>query len=525
MASPSNPPVAPAVPLMTLPPEQPVQNRALLVAAAAIGGFVLYAATCAPGVLWQDSAMFQFRVWHMDVRGDLGLPLAHPLHILLARGFALLPLGEFAWRVNLFSSLCGAVALALAMNLLLTLTRRPAAAAAGTLALAVSHTFWTHSVIAEVYNLYAVGLLAELTLIHRLLRTGDWRWLAAALAVNGLSFSNHVLAILHAPAYAGAALWMFRARRLRWMHIAACTAAWLVGSFPYGILVAGNIAGGQPVGSALWEALAGPENRARLVTGTEFPFADMALKTAQYFALNFPTPLLLAAPLGLARLRRDSRSKGLALFALAVFAVGFAFAFRYRVSDQIVFFTPCYVIAALFIGVGTASLLDGRWPRTALVLACALLPIPVYEIAPAALERFDVSIGAKRDIPMRDTLAYFVRPRKNGDDSARRFAEQALAAAAPDCLLYADITIKNALVYVRDVEGLDRGVTLTLGPDTTPAEPAVEPTPDVVAAFASRGEAFACFDRVPYVPQWMAASYDFQPVGIIYRLVPRQSAP
>ncbi|GAI78389.1 unnamed protein product, partial [marine sediment metagenome] len=39
---------------------------AVLLAAA-----VLYIATCAPGPLWQDSGMYQYRIWHNDIEGKL----------------------------------------------------------------------------------------------------------------------------------------------------------------------------------------------------------------------------------------------------------------------------------------------------------------------------------------------------------------------------------------------------------------------------------------------------------------------
>ena len=69
--------------------------------AAVLFGLLLYGFTCAPGVLWQDSATFQFRVWHTELRSDLGLALAHPLYILLAKVFAWIPIGgNFAFRVN-----------------------------------------------------------------------------------------------------------------------------------------------------------------------------------------------------------------------------------------------------------------------------------------------------------------------------------------------------------------------------------------------------------------------------------------
>ena len=33
----------------------------------------LYVLTCAPGPLWQDSGLFQYRIWHNDIEGKLGL--------------------------------------------------------------------------------------------------------------------------------------------------------------------------------------------------------------------------------------------------------------------------------------------------------------------------------------------------------------------------------------------------------------------------------------------------------------------
>ena len=66
-------------------PDHLARQHNRLVTAAAIAGLLFYGWTCAPGVLWQDSAMFQFRVWHVDLRGDLGLVLAHPLYVLLAK--------------------------------------------------------------------------------------------------------------------------------------------------------------------------------------------------------------------------------------------------------------------------------------------------------------------------------------------------------------------------------------------------------------------------------------------------------
>ena len=179
----------------------------MLFAGFAVAGFALYYATCMRGVIWQDSAIFQYRVWRFDLNGELGLALAHPLYIFFAKLFSLLPTGNFAFRVNLFSALCGAVAVGLCVRLLFVLTESILAAVVGATTLAVSHTFWTHAVIAEMYDLYAVGLLVELSLVQKLFATRQAKWFIAAFFAWGLTLSVHDLALLHAPAYAGLIVW------------------------------------------------------------------------------------------------------------------------------------------------------------------------------------------------------------------------------------------------------------------------------------------------------------------------------
>ncbi len=198
----------------------------MLFAGFTVVGFALYYATCMRGVVWQDSSAFQYRVWRMDLKGELGLALAHPLYILLAKGMALLPLGPIAFRVNLFSSVAAALALGLCARLLWELSGCVLAAVVGSIVLGVSHTFWTHAVIAEMYDLYALCLLIELSLVQKLFATRQAKWFIAAFFAWGLTLSVHDLALLHAPAYAGLIVWALRAmlsylntwRLLRW-HI------------------------------------------------------------------------------------------------------------------------------------------------------------------------------------------------------------------------------------------------------------------------------------------------------------------
>ena len=73
---------------------------------------LLYVLSCAPGSLWQDSGMFHYRIWHNDIEGGLGLALSHPLYHIIGIAVKYLPFGEFGYRINLISAVCGAIAVA-----------------------------------------------------------------------------------------------------------------------------------------------------------------------------------------------------------------------------------------------------------------------------------------------------------------------------------------------------------------------------------------------------------------------------
>lgn len=401
--------------------EIPSPERTMLLAGTMVTASLLYGLTCASGVLWQDSAMFQHRVFFFDLRGESGLPLAHPLYIILAKTFTFFgAFPDVAQGVNLFSALCGAWTLLALVQLLMTVTRSRLAAIIGTTALAVSHTFWTHSAIAEVYNLYALGLVIELVCIERFLATRKADFLGWALFVNGLNASNHLLAILHAPIYAVILIWAIRAGMITIKKIPLYVALFVIGATPYVWLIVENILGGQGVIDALKEALVGPPERAGKVLDTSFSIMRQASRSATYFAMNFPTPIVLLAIVGLWNAFRDRARRGFAWVLAGIFIINFVFAFRYTVPDQFVFFTPDYVIVAVLIGIGAGDLIRrmrrgvgtqgiSRLATLALVLA-TLMPIAVYAAAPTLMRKINFSIGAKRDIPFRDSLGYFIQP-------------------------------------------------------------------------------------------------------------------
>ncbi len=439
---------------------------------------VLYLFSLAPGLLWQDSGMFQLRVWQGDLVGRLGLALSHPLYIVLCRAFTAVVPGDFAWRVNLFSAVCSAGAIGLLFAVIRRLSRSNWTALLTVTLLALSHTFWTHAVIAEVYGLYALLLALEMYLLVRYCQAQKGRpawWLLALMLINGLSVSNHLLALLHLPAYGIYTLLQIRAKRLPVRFLFLMALAWIIGAGLYEAMIVVQIARGAGMGDTIRSALFGLQFQDYVIG--RMPNSAVLAKCFGFFLLNFPTPLLLLWPVGIYLGLRDRQTRPIASVWFATCIVAFVFALRYQVADQYVFFYPCYIFTAVFIGLGAGRIANTRLSPASLVaritiLLLAVLPALVYEVAPSAVRRIPVLAGlaakalrVERAIPGRDTYTYFIRPRKNCDHSAGDFSRSVLELAQPDGLIIADNTTRNPIIYLQEVEGRHRGVHLAKGPD------------------------------------------------------------
>ena len=126
-----------------------------------------------------------------------------------------MPIGELAWRINLFSAAMGAVATGLVFLAARQLEARPIASAAAALGFAAGATFWSQAVIAEVYTLHA-ALVAGL-LVAALARRGARRpaHFYAALGCLAAGLGHHTTILAFAPGLALQALVVDRHFALR----------------------------------------------------------------------------------------------------------------------------------------------------------------------------------------------------------------------------------------------------------------------------------------------------------------------
>lgn len=479
----------------------------------AAGG--LYAGTCAPGLVWQDSGMIQYRVWHNDIEGGLGLALSHPLFYLLAIGAKSIPLGEFPRQANLVSALAGAAAVSNLFLLLYLWQGRIAAALAGAGTLALSHTFWAHAAIPETYNLYAALLLAELIFLWLYMRSKQVGYLYGLALCNGLAVANHMLGSLSLLVYVCLGVWMLRRRVIPVRAAAVMAGCWMIGALPYEYLMVKNIVQTGDAAAVLHSAAFGTQWQEE-VLNTKMN-GTIVKENLMFLFYNFPTPNLVLLPIGIYTACRKNAGNAFGRISLILLLWYFVFAFRYTIVDRYAFFIPFYGLAALFIGAGCARVM-GRWkkPAAVLILLLVLLPVPVYALVPGCLRAKKMAMPLRREIPYRDGYAYFLRPWQRGYRGAERFAREALASVEPNAVIYADGTTVYPLLLMQQVQGLRPDVAIVSSHGT--ANNLDRYDAKAIEKLLAERAVYVVSPAKGYCPAFLLEGYDFVPRGVLYRV-------
>jgi len=404
--------------------------------------------------------MFQWRVLNTDLTGDLGLALSHPLYLAAGKLFMWFPLGDMPFRLNILSGIGMAVALANLAAVLFLLTGKRWIGFIISAILALAHTAWWLSTIAEVYTMSLAGLSAELWLLILLLRNPRWYLLAGLAFASGLGIVIHNLALLPLPVYGVIALLLIVRKRLPFGSAIIAAVCYLIGAAPYLFLVIISALQSGNIWGAVQSAVFG-KYAAEVLNLS--PWSAHFKVNAALCAMNFVNALLPLAIVGWINFRK--RLGPMIANALgAITLIELMFAIRYNVPDQFTFFLPSLLMIVVAAGVGLRVLSDlsKSW-RNAAVIACMVSIIiqPLFYAAmPRLVEASGIALNRARTLPFRDEFRYWLVPWKHNERSAELFAAAALKQAAPDGIMLADSTSIYPLLLVQRLRGLFPSVSI-----------------------------------------------------------------
>jgi hypothetical protein len=359
----------------------------------------LYLRTLAPTALWYDMAEMAAAAHHLGIAHNTG----YPLYVLLGKLFTFLPVGDIAYRVHLMSAAFAAGTVMVVFFIVWDLTRCRIAACLSSLTLGVSSTLWANATLAESYDLNAF-LTASLTyLMLKWQRTGRRGPLLGAFCLLGLGMGNHHLIQFFGPAMVAYWLMVNRRgeRRSPWLDVGLSFALFLVG-FAINLYLPIRAAQ-KPV--MMWADASDWQTFLRMITvgmptrtsvlppAAGLDLVLFRLRMAVLFPLNeFTIAGPALALFGTAGLWRRNRS--FLVHTLVGSGLTLAMVLVYSIHNVFQYFLPIYVMAAIWIGQGIASLMGSasrwqraRWGRSRmrvspegvqLLMAALLLGLPVY---------------------------------------------------------------------------------------------------------------------------------------------------
>ena len=205
---------------------KPWRGAAFVTIAAAI----LYFLTAARDIVVGDTPELITAAAVLGVAHSPG----YPLFTMLGHVFSLLPFGTIPFRVNLLSVACDSLTVGVIYFTALRLTKSQLASAVAALLLAITPTFWSWSLVAEVFplnNLLVAAVIYSLVVWQE--QPLNRRSLFAAAFLFGLALTNQHTCALIVPAILFL-LWRQRSLLLERPGLVIAAAAMIaIGLLPY----------------------------------------------------------------------------------------------------------------------------------------------------------------------------------------------------------------------------------------------------------------------------------------------------
>ncbi len=183
------------------------RSALLTFAAVFLFALALYVSTAAPSLTWAHDGADGGDLITAAVTNGIPHPPGYPTYVTLGQVFARLPIGDVAYRFNLFSALSMALAAGLmALTMLRLLPTRhfvsETTAIVASLFFVTAPMVWGQATIAEVHALNALFVALILLLIAPIVLRGEYVSLARltlAAWLWGLAFGNSITVAALAP--------------------------------------------------------------------------------------------------------------------------------------------------------------------------------------------------------------------------------------------------------------------------------------------------------------------------------------
>ncbi|MFH1453235.1 MAG: DUF2723 domain-containing protein [Armatimonadota bacterium] len=331
---------------------------------------IIYTLTLCPTIYAEDCAEF---ITCADKLGILHPP-GYPIYCILGKVFTFIPVGNIAWRVNFMSAFWAALAAFFLFLLIFRLTRKIEVSFASTMLFCFSYTFWSQSVMAEVYtlNIFFLSVCLYLLQIWNENRKDKYLYLLSLLC--GLSLTNHHTMLMSIPVFILFVLWCDWKLLKRLGFLTGCTALFILGLTPYLYL---------PIASKFNPVMdwGNPETISGIVNHiTRKMYAPLGFEYFKYIGWDtkldfvksffaelsgqFNALLLIIGFGGFLYLLKRNIKIWVLLFIIFIFN-SFLFIFinqsqytTIRADVFSIFYIPCYLVFACYIGYGLSYLYE-----------------------------------------------------------------------------------------------------------------------------------------------------------------------
>ncbi len=351
----------------------------LIALAVAAFGLAVYTCVLAPDVLYSDSGEFQTLAYTWGTTHTTG----YPVYLVLARIIGFIPVGSLAWRINFASAIFAAITL----GVVYLITRHFAHQGGAFLAsfvLLLSYTFWSQSIIAEVYTLATAFIVTTILVLLQWVQQPLKRrwWLALVGFLLGIGLGAHLFIVLIGPPIFLFVLWgiLFGAdqERKRWLHFLRLIGGGIAGLLVFYLLfvyidmrptptnifttaidpsreawgLQASDLDSEP--ERFWISVSGYQWRDRMIpTDVDYGKAFQAF-LRENLAKEYATPTLALAIMGGIFLLIQSR-RWFLFFAVAIL-ITFGAGFLYFPGDKFIFYMPFYVLLAILSGIGVGAI-------------------------------------------------------------------------------------------------------------------------------------------------------------------------